>query len=292
MRKLTGYFQLLRPLNCSMMGLAVIVGEFIALRSPLPLVSVLLGFTTAFSLTGASMAVNDYYDRFVDAINEPNRPIPSGAVSSHEALAYAVFLCIIGLFAAILTSKLSCLVIAIIALVVSMAYSTRGKMSGLVGNFMVSFCVAIPFVYGGFIVGKGLEKLSLIFAIMAFSSNTGREITKGIADIKGDVLRNVNTIAVKFDPRVAAVIAVGFYLFAVGLSVLPWLLGIVSFLYLPLVVVSDLGFLASSISLMDNYSSKNAKRIKKIVIIWMLIGLLAFVAGSSTGETSLSVQKA
>src|SRR5689334_13906293 len=29
---------------------------------------------------GTSQAVNDWYDRHVDAINEPNRPIPSGRV--------------------------------------------------------------------------------------------------------------------------------------------------------------------------------------------------------------------
>ena len=30
---------------------------------------------------GTSQAVNDWFDRHVDAINEPNRPIPSGRIS-------------------------------------------------------------------------------------------------------------------------------------------------------------------------------------------------------------------
>ena len=30
-------------------------------------------------LTGYTQTINDYYDREIDAINEPNRPIPSGA---------------------------------------------------------------------------------------------------------------------------------------------------------------------------------------------------------------------
>ena len=32
-------------------------------------------------LTGYTQTINDYYDRELDAINEPNRPIPSGAIS-------------------------------------------------------------------------------------------------------------------------------------------------------------------------------------------------------------------
>jgi len=39
---------------------------------------------------GASQIVNDWFDREVDAINEPNRPIPSGRVPGSQALWFAV----------------------------------------------------------------------------------------------------------------------------------------------------------------------------------------------------------
>ena len=35
-------------------------------------------------LTGYTQTMNDWYDREIDAINEPNRPIPSGAISEGE----------------------------------------------------------------------------------------------------------------------------------------------------------------------------------------------------------------
>jgi len=35
-------------------------------------------------LTGYTQTINDYYDRELDAINEPNRPIPSGAISLNQ----------------------------------------------------------------------------------------------------------------------------------------------------------------------------------------------------------------
>jgi len=39
---------------------------------------------------GTSQAVNDWFDRHVDAINEPNRPIPSGRIPGHWGLYIAI----------------------------------------------------------------------------------------------------------------------------------------------------------------------------------------------------------
>ncbi|HYB93319.1 MAG TPA: hypothetical protein VED00_04190, partial [archaeon] len=57
------------------------------------------------------------------------------------------------------------------------------------------------------------------------------------------------------------------------------ILGVVSFWYLPPVLVVDVGIIASSILLMKNYSRANAKRIKNLVLIWMLVGSIAFIVG-------------
>ena len=41
-------------------------------------------------LCGASQAVNDWFDRHVDAINEPQRPIPSGRMPGRSGLYMAI----------------------------------------------------------------------------------------------------------------------------------------------------------------------------------------------------------
>ena len=116
MGKLRGYLLLMRPANCLMMGFAVVVGA--TLSNPNILIdswlNLVYGFVTGFMLTAASMAINDYYDREIDAINEPNRPIPSGLIKPKQALAFALVLTIIGFIASFLTNEL-CLVISIIA---------------------------------------------------------------------------------------------------------------------------------------------------------------------------------
>jgi len=276
MGKLMGFLRLIRPLNCLMMGFAVIVGA--SLVFPLNFtINLLLGFVTSFSLTAASMAINDYYDREIDAINEPNRPIPRGDVSPKEALIFALLLSIIGFVAAFETNMPS-LLVAVTALIISITYITKGKGTGLPGNFLVSATVVIPFIYGGLTVGQ-IETSTLLFVAIAFLSNTGREVTKGIVDVEGDRSHNIKTIAVTYGERTAAVAATVFSLLAVCLSPLPWLWGLVSDWFLPPVLLTDIGMLVSSIMLLRNYSRKNAKRTKNLSLIWFTTGLVAFILG-------------
>ena len=282
MSKVGGYLRLMRLINCAMMGFAVIVGAVLAAPSSIGTSwqNLVFGFMTGFMLTAASMAINDYYDREIDAVNEPKRPIPSGMIKPREALAFAFVLTAIGFVAAYLTNPL-CFVTAIIAWMIFVAYTTVGKRSGLPGNFLVSTCVAIPFVYGSIAVVSAVRLNVLIFACMAFLSNTGREITKGIVDVQGDKMQGVKTLAVRFSERTAAIVAALLYLSAVVLSPVPWLLSLVSFWFLPFVILTDLGLAASSLMVVKDFSRESARRVKKLVLLWFVLGLLAFVAGAS-----------
>jgi geranylgeranylglycerol-phosphate geranylgeranyltransferase len=280
MGKVSGFVRLMRPINCAMMGFAVFVGAILANPqfSNFNWLNILYGFVTGFTLTAASMTINDYYDRAIDAINEPSRPIPSGSVSERQALAFVFVLSAIGFVFAYVTSVL-CLVVAVISWVVVVTYVTVGKRSGLPGNFLVSTCVAIPFIYGSILALSQVTLSVLLFAIMAFLSNTGREITKGIVDVKGDRAEGVKTLAVRYGEKNAAVAASLFYVLAVSLTPVPWILSLVSFWFIPLVLVTDIGLVASSALLLKDYSRESARKIKKLVLLWFVIGLLAYVFG-------------
>lgn len=281
MGKVTGFMRLMRPVNCAMMGFAVIVGGVLANPhfSAVDWINVFYGFITGFLLTGASMTINDYYDRAIDAINEPSRPIPSGSVSAKTALVFVAVLSAAGFVFAFLASIL-CLAVAIISWVIVSSYVTFGKRTGLPGNFLVSACVAIPFIYGSITVTSQVQFNVVLFAVMAFLSNTGREITKGIVDIKGDKAGGVKTWAVRYGERAAAIVAGMFFMSAVSLTPIPWYLGIVTFWFLPFVLATDIGFAVSSVLLVKNYSRENARRIKNLVLLWFIFGLLAFVFGA------------
>jgi geranylgeranylglycerol-phosphate geranylgeranyltransferase len=260
-----------------MMGFAVIVGEAIA-GSVVPANAAFFGFLTGFLLLGSSMILNDYFDREIDLINDPARPIPSGIVKPSEAVSFAIVLASIGFLCATITG-IPTLALAVASMILTVAYNSRFKKTGLVGNGMVSANVAVPFIYGGFAVGKVSWPL-FFFALLAFLSSLGREIMKGIVDVAGDKTKGVNSVAVMRGNDRAAKEGAEFFLLAVGLSALPLALRMVSPYYVPLVIICDIGFLLTSYSIVTNPTPRNAKRNKKYVLIWMTFGLLAFVVGT------------
>jgi len=279
MSRVGGFLRIIRPINSVMMGVSILVGVVLVggFSSNLSLENLLFAFLTGFTLTGSAMAINDYFDREIDAVNEPDRPIPSGDVKPSEAVAFSLLLSVIGLATAYLTSLVN-LVIAVFSWLVMMVYSTWGKRTGFPGNIMVSTCIALPFIYGGVIAGN--VSSPLLFSALAFLSNTGREVTKGIVDTDGDRTRGVRTIAVAYGVDKAAYIASAFYIVAVVASILPLMLHLVSNWYLPFVALTDVGLVHSAATLMQNHSRESSRRVKNQVLYWMLFGLLAFVVGT------------
>jgi geranylgeranylglycerol-phosphate geranylgeranyltransferase len=263
------------------MGFAVAVGALLATAAKFALaswVNVAFGFTTGFTLCAAAMVINDYYDRQIDAINEPKRPIPSGVIKPKEALVFMAGLIAVGFVFSFAVSSL-CATVAATSLAITATYLTVGKRTGLPGNFLVSVCVAIPFIYGSVTVLGSVGLNVLLFASMAFLSNTGREITKGIVDVKGDNAEGVKTLAVLFGEKKAAAVAVVFFMSAVALTPVTWVMGLVSIWFVPFVLVTNVGLVLCSALLLWNPSRERARKIKNIVLILFLFGLLAYIFG-------------
>jgi geranylgeranylglycerol-phosphate geranylgeranyltransferase len=278
---LGGALRIIRPVNCVMMGFAILVGAAIGGGSGVisSARELLLAFLTGFFMTGSANAVNDYYDREIDGINEPGRPIPSGAVSPNEALVISGAFSVLGLAAAWMTS-LGNLAVAVFAWVAMMAYSTFVKRTGFLGNLIVSACVSLPFIYGGSIAGGESLSSSLVFALIAFLTSTGREVTKGIVDVDGDRALGIRTVAVSKGARFASWLSALLYVSAVAASFVPVYLDLVSVWYVPFVAFTDLGLLYLSVRLVREPSRENSRWVKNRVLIFMLSGLLGFLVGS------------
>lgn len=273
------YLEIMRPVNAVMTGVAIIVGALITGGTQIlgDWTSLIYAFITGFTMSGAAMAINDYYDREIDAINEPQRAIPSGRISPKSAIIFTGILSVVGLVSSFLIST-QALGIAAFAWIVMMVYSIKGKKLGFIGNLMVSFSVGLPFLYGGVMTGQLASSLS--FSGIAFLANTGREITKGIVDVEGDREEGVKTIAVTSGESTAAQIASLFYASAVLVSIYPIYAGLVSFWYTPFVAVTDLGLLYSSYQVLSDPSRETSRTVKNRILKLMIIGLIGFAAGS------------
>jgi geranylgeranylglycerol-phosphate geranylgeranyltransferase len=269
---------LIRIPNCIMIGLAVLVAETIGLgRLPSPDQAV-FGFLTAFLLLAGTMVFNDIQDVQVDRVNSPDRPIPSGRVTISQAYALSIIFSTLALISSLVLGVLTFLT-ALIALVLMAYYNTRGKRTGLLGNAVVSFNVALPFFFGGLAVNS-LRPLLFIFFLLAFLANTAREVAKGIADVAGDSSKGIMTVAVTQGPKRAAMLAAAFFVVAVLLSFLaPVFDQKVSLFYYPGVVIADLGFLYSSYQLIRDPTATTVRKVKSQVLVWMLLGLVGFFMG-------------
>ena len=279
--KLRAYISITRPLNGILMFIAVLVGVLFSENRVITLDKALLAFTTSFGLNASSMVINDYFDREIDKINHPSRPIPAGIITGGEAIVYSILLASLGLMTAILIS-IPAFLFASFAYVVAVLYNAYLKKTGFIGNMLVSVDVVAPFLYGSIISDGMINTRVLSFALLAFLSNTGREVVKGMVDVVGDEIRSVNTIARVHGLKTAAKTGGVLYLSAVILSPLPYLLEYVTIYYLPLVALADIGFIYSALSIIKNPIPENAKKQKNLTLIWMLIALLSFIVGGLT----------
>ncbi len=278
-KKIIGLIKMTRIPNGLLMFIAVIVGILASQKKNLFLKNILLGGLTAYLLNSSSMVLNDYFDREIDSINAPEKPLPSKIVSEKEAILFSLILAIIGFFSSLMFSY-ECLIFAIFFYFVSFLYNWKLKRTGLIGNMMVSLCVAAPFLYGGLISDGEITFRIALFSITAFIANTGREIIKGIADIEGDAIKNIKSISRLFGNEIAAKLGASFFIIAILLSFFPLIYKLVyPIFYMPLIIITDFGFLFSSYEIIKTPTKENSLKIKKMVLLWMFMALLAFLVG-------------
>jgi geranylgeranylglycerol-phosphate geranylgeranyltransferase len=277
-----GVLDLIRPVNCAMIGFAVVVGAFVSRPPSIPTGQLLLGFFTGFFICAYSMVVNDVYDIEVDRVNRPDRPIPSGKVSVQDANRVSYVALGAGLACAALSLVPLAFLIAAVYAFLSWLYSSRAKKTGLGGNFIVASSLATPFVYGGAVSGGSIEgSLLLMMALTAFFSGVGREVVKAMADVEGDAKRDVNSVARSRGLAFASWVGAIFFLLAVFTSWVPLLTGLANQVYTAGVIFPDSIFIYLAAAIVTRHEPASAFRVKNMALAGMTVGLLVFIGGAA-----------
>jgi chlorophyll synthase len=201
----------------------------VPLRDQVPLIALGICLTGPL-VCASSQAVNDWFDRHVDAINEPDRPIPSGRIPGYWGLGIAIVWSILPLLAAIPIGPVGVGAVAL-AVAFSWAYSMppiRLKQNGWFGNAAVGFTYeGLAWVTGAAVLLGGrvppwpLLLLAALYSIGAHGIMTLNDFKA----IEGDRRMGVRSLPVQLGPDGAARVAVGVMLaaqFAVIGLLLAW----------------------------------------------------------------------
>ncbi len=235
---------------------------------------IIFGMLVVFFAVAGGNALNDYYDREVDLINHPERPIPSGKIKPKNALIFGISMFILALIFSSLINFIT-LIIAIAAEIAMYVYESNLKNKGLSGNTTISILVGLIFIFGAAIFGVEAILRITIFALMAFASNLGREIVKDIEDMEGDI--NRVTLPKKVGRREAGIIALIFFILAVAFSPLPYVCMGFSIYYLSTVLISDAIFIYAAL-----IQFKNPRKGQQYAKVGMILGLIAYMIGGLT----------
>ncbi len=162
-------------------------------------------------LCAMSQTMNDYFDREVDAINEPQRPIPSGLISKQASWLVTFSLIIIGFIVA-WSIHPYVMYISFVGVLMSHAYSgppLRAKQNGWFGNLIVGFAYeGVPWLTGSFAITQGYPSGETIAMAIIFSLGAHGIMTlNDFKSVIGDKIKGVKSIPVQIGEKKAAILA-------------------------------------------------------------------------------------
>ena len=214
--------QLMKPITWIPLLWGVICGAAASGHYHWSLSNVLAAFSCMIMsgplLAGFTQTINDYYDREIDAINEPNRPIPSGAISLIQVKLQIWILLIGGLgvaYALDLWSGHSTPSVFLLALggsFVSYIYSApplKLKQNGWLGNYALGASyIALPWWAGQALFGHltwTTAGLTLAYSL----AGLGIAIINDFKSVEGDKALGLQSLPVVFGIKNASWISAG-----------------------------------------------------------------------------------
>ena len=161
--------------------------------------------------------INDYYDREIDAINEPYRPIPSGKITENEAIAQFLILLVAGLgVAGVLDVWCGHEFPTIFALAVggsfiSYIYSApplKLKQNGWAGNYALGCSyISLPWWAGQAVFGTLSADIAVLTVLYSLAG-LGIAIVNDFKSIEGDRKLGLQSLPVAFGVEAAKWICV------------------------------------------------------------------------------------
>jgi chlorophyll/bacteriochlorophyll a synthase len=173
---------------------------------------VLLGVILAGPIVcGMSQAANDWCDRHVDAINEPDRPIPSGRIPGRWGLWIALAMTVLSLVVGWQLGPwgFGATVVGVLAAWAYSAEPVRMKRSGLWGPGLVGLSYeSLPWFTGAAVLSAGAPSWPVIIIALLYGIGAHGIMTlNDFKALEGDRQMGVNSLPVTMGPERAAKLA-------------------------------------------------------------------------------------
>jgi chlorophyll synthase len=186
-------------------------GQPVGSRWPLVVTGVALAGPLVCAM---SQAVNDWFDRHVDAINEPHRPIPSGRIPGMWGLFIAVAWTVLSLAVAALLGPVV-VAATVVGVVLAWIYSApplRLKRNGWWGNAAVGISYeGLAWVTGAAVMTAGVPPWPVFIVAALYSTGAHGIMTlNDFKSIEGDRHMGLGSLPVRLGPERAGVVACAF----------------------------------------------------------------------------------
>lgn len=168
-------------------------------------------------MAGYTQTLNDFYDREIDAINEPYRPIPSGAISVPQVVAQILILLAGGIALAYTLDQWGgndypkIMIITLIGTFLAFIYSApplKLKKNGWFGNYALGASyIALPWWAGHSLFGDLNWTIVILTLIYSFAG-LGIAVVNDFKSVEGDRTLGLNSLPVMFGVGGAAWISV------------------------------------------------------------------------------------
>ena len=244
-------------------------------------------------MTGYTQTLNDFYDREIDAINEPYRPIPSGAISVPQVIVQIFVLLGGGILVAYFLDIWAGHTVPSLTLLtlggtfVAYIYSApplKLKQNGWLGNYALGASyIALPWWAGHALFGQLSWTIVLLTLFYSFAG-LGIAIVNDFKSIEGDRELGLQSLPVAFGVKTAAWICVlAIDIFQAGIAV--YLIAIHQNLYAVLLIL----LIVPQIAFQDMYflrdPLKNDVKYQASAQPFLVFGML--VAGLALGHAGL-----
>ncbi len=173
---------------------------------------VILGMVLAGPIVcGMSQAANDWCDRHVDAVNEPDRPIPSGRIPGRWGLYIALAMTALSLAVGWMLGPwgFGATVVGVIAAWAYSAEPVRLKRSGWWGPGLVGLSYeGLPWFTGAAVLLSGPPRFEIVVIALLYALGAHGIMTlNDFKALEGDRQHGVRSLPVVLGPEVAAKIA-------------------------------------------------------------------------------------